>query len=219
MVDVVWEAQALSRPEVSLVAGMDEVGRGALAGPVCVGVTVIGAAELPAVPPGLNDSKMLTPIKRVRLVDLIHAWVRDFAIGQADNAEIDKLGLTAALHLAGWRALRQLEKRGNFPHMLLLDGNFDYMTVRDSPDLFSSPCALEPYPKIAVETLVKGDRKSATVAGASVLAKVFRDDFMKSLPDPGYGFARNVGYGTSQHRQAIAQLGISVWHRQSWKLR
>lgn len=217
MVDLSWEKAALE--QVSLVGGMDEVGRGALAGPVCVGVTVVSNTEISAgFPPGLNDSKVLTPLQRRSLVHPLHEWVKDFALGEATNNEIDELGIMLALQLAGHRALEQLDKRGHRPQKLLLDGNIDYLSCGE-PDLFHPEVPLMSPHQTEVQTLVKGDQKSATVAGAAVLAKVQRDAFMSSLQDPGYGWNHNAGYGTKGHREAIARLGISKWHRQSWKLR
>lgn len=235
MVDLSWETHALaalakrsvsiSEDRFPLVGGMDEVGRGALAGPVCVGVAVIDryCLENPdfpqGFPEGLNDSKQLTERRRLALQEPIQAWVRDFAIGQATNTEIDELGIMPALRLAGWRALNELDARGHLPQILALDGNFDYLAPPKQPDLFAGAGNLVSSPEVDVETLVKGDGKAAVIAAASVLAKVYRDAFMRSLPDPGYGWAKNVGYGTAAHRAGLAELGASVWHRKSWKLR
>ena len=235
MVDLSWETAALAalakhggdgrRGRLPLIGGMDEVGRGALAGPVCVGVAVIDQLSLEnpvfpqGFPSGLNDSKQLTERRRLALQDPLRAWVRDFAIGQASNTEIDELGIMPALRLAGWRALNELDARGHLPQILGLDGNFDYLAPPEQPDLFAGAGNLVSSPEVSVETLVKGDGKAAVIAGASVLAKVYRDAFMRSLRDPGYGWAKNVGYGTAAHRAALAELGTSVWHRKSWKLR
>lgn len=204
---------------------MDEVGRGALAGPACVGIVVVDALSLQnpdfsqGFPAGLNDSKQLNARRREALVAPIQSWVRDFAVGEASNTEIDEIGIMAALRLAGWRALNQLDARGHLPTRLLLDGNLDYLNPPRQPDLFSGAGNLVSASEVQVETLVKGDGKSATIAAASVLAKVYRDAFMRNLQDPGYGWANNVGYGTAAHKAAIAKLGASVWHRKSWKLR
>lgn len=211
---------AISATPAALVGGMDEVGRGALAGPVCVGVSVIGAEQLAVgFPPGLNDSKVLTPRRRVALVAPLQSWVKDFAIGEATNTEIDELGIMAALRLAGWRALNQLDARGNLPQKLLLDGNVDYLQAPRETNLFDSDWHLMNPTQPEVQTLIHGDRQSATVAGAAVLAKVYRDAFMSGLEDPGYGWNHNAGYGTKEHREAIRRLGVSRWHRQTWKLR
>lgn len=217
MLDLCWEARNLAKG--GLVGGMDEVGRGALAGPVCVGVTVVGETEIAAgFPPGLDDSKALTPRRREALQPSIYAWVRDFAIGEATSQEIDEFGIMAALRLAGWRALNQLDARGHLPFRLLLDGNINYLNPPALPDLFNQQASVSTAKETTVETLVKGDTKSATVAAAAVLAKLYRDAFMRSLPDPGYGWGHNVGYGTKAHREAIVRLGVSKWHRQTWKL-
>ncbi len=226
---------------VTLVGGMDEVGRGALAGPVCIGVTVVSATELAAgFPPGLNDSKALTARRREALVQPIQSWVKDFAIGEATNMEIDEMGIMAAMRLAGWRALNQLDARGHLPQKLLLDGNVDYLQAEHQANLFDAQWHLmnpaqpaqpaqpamgttpahnpPPAPLLKVQTLVKADQHAATVAGAAVLAKVYRDAFMSRLEDPGYGWSHNVGYGTKAHREAISRLGPSRWHRHTWKL-
>lgn len=235
VVDLSWETAALAElaqcgsygheGRLPLIGGMDEVGRGALAGPVCVGVAVLDQRSLDnpdfpqGFPVGLNDSKQLTARRRVALQDPIQAWVRDFAIGQASNTEIDELGIMPALRLAGWRALNELDARGHLPQRLLLDGNFDYLASPRQPDLFAGAGNLVSSPEVSVETLVKGDGKAAVIAAAAVLAKVYRDAFMRSLHDPGYGWARNVGYGTPAHKAGLAELGASVWHRKTWKLR
>ena len=203
----------------ALVGGMDEVGRGCLAGPVYVGVCVIDADCMDRIPQGLADSKALTAKRRQALVPQIQQWVLDWAIGEASNTEIDELGIMSALTLAGGRALTQLDARAHLPARLLLDGNLNYLRPSRPPDLFGSVGpGTYPEAEVEVETLVKGDAKSATVAAAACLAKVLRDEFMANLDDPGYSWASNAGYGTVAHREAIARLGASPWHRQSWKL-
>lgn len=221
MVDFAWETAALAAcvQENALIAGMDEVGRGALAGPVCVGLAVINAGCLDAgFPAGLRDSKALTPARREALVPPLREWLYDFAIGEATSDEIDEFGIMSGLRLAGWRALNEVDARGHLPQRLLLDGNHNFLAAPCQPTLFNRFSDLGSGIEIAVETLVKADDKAATVAAASVLAKVYRDSFMRTLPDAGYGWSHNVGYATKEHREAIARLGASRWHRQSWKL-
>ena len=195
-----------------IVAGMDEVGRGALAGPVAVGVALIGVHAGP-VPEGLTDSKALTPRRRDALVEPIQSWVQDCAVGYASPQEIDRWGIIVALRLAGRRALADVASRGLVPGGVLLDGSHDWLSEPD--DLFGAidgpedPFGVE----LPVHMQVKADLSSA-----SVLAKVARDRLMAETEDPGYGWASNKGYGSAAHARAIAELGVSDFHRRSWKM-
>jgi ribonuclease HII len=194
---------------------MDEVGRGSLAGPVSVGLVVI-VPEVSAIPTGLADSKLLTPGAREKLVPAIRSWAAAWAVGHATAAEIDRYGILIALRLAGQRAYAALEIK---PERIILDGNHNWLTrQRTLPGLTSAdedplhiPCA--------VYTQTKGDLKIASVAAASVLAKVERDHLMMEMAQsyPGYGWERNVGYSTSAHRRAITKLGPCAEHRRSWR--
>ena len=196
---------------IGLVAGMDEVGRGAFGGPVTVGVCVVAASTGP-MPAGLRDSKLLTVAAREKLAPAVSQWAVDSAVGDAQPEEIDELGIVGALRLAGMRALAALAVK---PEYLLLDGSHDWLTP-EADSLFSEPTQFS----IPVEMKVKADQSIACVAGASVVAKVHRDSLMRKLDAvyPGYGWAAHVGYGTPTHRQAIAKLGLSPAHRKSWKL-
>jgi ribonuclease HII len=196
---------------VTRVAGMDEVGRGAFGGPVMVGVCVIDR-QTAHLPEGVRDSKLLSPAARSKVVPAIEAWACDFAVGSASASEIDEVGITAALRLAGMRALHTLAA---LPDVVLLDGSFDWLTP-PAVDLFSDA---EPF-TVRVEMKVKADMMYGSVAAASVLAKEQRDAYMRHLDVliPGYGWASHVGYGTAQHRAAIDALGLSVEHRSSWKI-
>ncbi len=207
------------------VAGIDEVGRGAIAGPLAVGVAVIDGSE--GEPPvGLTDSKQLTARRREAMFAELSTWPAAWAVGTASAEEIDREGLTPALRLAAFRALGTIEKIGFSPRLLLLDGSFDYLSA--PADLFaaterrppaSSPAAsFETEISREVTTVVKGDGKSMVIAAASVLAKVTRDRLMSDLPDLGYGWAKNKGYASAQHLQAIAKLGLDSYHRLSWNL-
>jgi len=190
---------------------MDEVGRGALAGPVCVGVVCV--SQVTAKPPaGLRDSKQLRPPRREALVPSIADWADCYALGWAGPREIDLHGIVGALRLAGHRALAALP---SLPPRLILDGAHDWLTL--APDLFTGDGV--PWPS-SVLTLVKADQVCASVAAASVLAKVARDQLMVELDGayPAYHFASNKGYGTLPHRQAITDLGLSPTHRASWAL-
>lgn len=215
----------------SLVAGMDEVGRGPLAGPASVGVAVIGSeAELTV--EGLIDSKALTEKKRVAMVPLIEDWCVS-AVGHASPAEIDALGITASLRLAGQRALASVAARGAYPDVVLLDGKHDWLTPPEA-DLFAEldPVAALYRSLVAeawqgatgwfgpVQMEIKGDYRCASIAAASVVAKVERDTLMDALDaeHPAYGWGKNKGYGSAAHRQAVIEQGPSVHHRLSWSL-
>lgn len=209
-----------------LIVGFDEVGRGALAGPVMVGAAALWSRDLPdlAVPEGVADSKLLTEHRREAIVDGLKAWCAAWAVGQASNAEIDEWGIGHALGIASLRALNQVERELGAADRLglsvgaILDGPNDYITkAADTFDAPEVPVGAE------VTTLVKGDRQCASVAAAAVIAKVTRDRLMVDLSrsDSRYGayqWAHNKGYGTKAHREAIAALGPSPLHRVSWKL-
>lgn len=201
-----------------LVAGMDEVGRGALAGPVSVGVVLVDAATTTA-PAGLRDSKLLTPAAREALAPKVRRWAVSWAVGHAEPAEIDALGIVAALRLAGRRALAQLPEQ---PSALVLDGNHDWLSDPREASLLEElggaralPCAAP-----AVTTRIKADVSCAAVAGASVLAKTTRDAIMTARHEdfPHYGWAGNKGYSAPDHLQALGAHGSCPQHRRSWRL-
>jgi ribonuclease HII len=218
------EERRLLRDGAGLVAGMDEVGRGALAGPVSVGVVVVDAATRTA-PPGLKDSKLLTPAAREALVPRLRRWSRWWGVGHAGPDEIDAVGILGALRLAGERALAAA---GVVPDVVLLDGSHDWLTRR--PDADGGPSQAEvlpglevvepPRPCPPVRTLVKADMRCAAVAAASVLAKTERDAIMvRRHPEhPGYGWAANKGYSAPEHLDALSRLGPCAEHRRSWRL-
>ncbi|TAM71267.1 MAG: ribonuclease HII [Microbacteriaceae bacterium] len=198
---------ALHSNGVHWVIGCDEVGRGALAGPVAVGMVVVDA-EVDDMPPGLRDSKLLSEARREALAPLCRTWARFSAIGLASAQEVDALGIIACLGLAGKRALLALHEQG-VPirdATVILDGNHDYL----GPALHSATPA--------VLTKVKADQTCAVVAAASVIAKVHRDRLMieRDALTPGYGWAGNKGYGSAAHLAAIAALGASDFHRRTW---
>ncbi|MDR2565778.1 MAG: ribonuclease HII [Bifidobacteriaceae bacterium] len=192
------------------VGGMDEVGRGALAGPVCVGVVVVDTSTPPP-PSGLADSKLLTAAQRERLVPQLAEWGAGRALGWAGANEVDQLGIVGALRLAGCRALAELSIR---PAVIILDGKHNWLCP--PADLFAS----ETEPRWEVRMKVKADRQCASVAAASVLAKVARDQSMIELAGehPGYGWAANKGYGAPEHLEALRRFGPTPEHRQSWSL-
>ena len=195
-----------------LVAGIDEVGRGALGGPVSVGVAVIDATVAPF-PVGLADSKLLTAARREALAPQVRAWAVGHAVGHASAAEIDEHGIVDALRIAALRALAALDM---VPDIVILDGSHDWLTRE--VDLFTAGADVVSTPPVIMK--VKADQTCAVVAAASVLAKVERDAIMVQLDaqHPGYGFAGHKGYGSATHREAIATLGPSPVHRVSWRL-
>lgn len=188
------------------VIGCDEVGRGAIAGPVAVGLAVVDAG-IGAHPAGLRDSKMLAEKRREELAPLAAGWALFTAVGFASPDEVDRIGIIAALALAGKRALAHLHQQGAAVResVILLDGSHDWLT----PAL-SSP--------LAVQTRVKADQDCSSVAAASVVAKVHRDRLMiaADAATPGYGWSGNKGYGSAAHYEAIGRLGPSAMHRQTW---
>ena len=177
-----------------LLAGIDEAGRGPLAGPV-----VAAACILPVrfVLPGLNDSKLLTESKREKLYAQIQAQAIDYALGSAEPAEIDALNILQATKLAMKRAIEGLKVR---PHYLMIDA----LTL--------------PAIKMPQLPLIGGDRISASIAAASILAKVTRDRLMVELDTlyPEYTFSKNKGYGTNEHMQVLQRLGPCPLHRRSF---
>lgn len=203
------------------VAGMDEVGRGCLAGPVCVGLVISGGCETP-VPEGITDSKLLTAKKRTHLEPLILGWARASTVGWAGPEEIDQWGLTEALRLAGTRAivaaskiLRKIE--GSDIGVILLDGKHNWLEAHE-PTLLDVERQLPHSLLPPVVTKVKADLENTCVAAASIIAKVARDRYMEQLSDPGYDWASNKGYGSVRHREALVRLGPSPIHRRSWNL-
>ena len=178
-------------------AGCDEVGRGCLCGPVVAAAVIL--------PPDyanewINDSKKITKFRRESLVEEIQSQALSWAIGSATVAEIDELNILNASFLAMNRAVDALDIR---PDHLLIDGN-----------------RFKPERDISFDCVVKGDGKFASIAAASILAKTYRDELMARLSRdyPGYGWERNVGYHTREHREGIRKLGPSPLHRKSFRL-
>ncbi|GAA2794969.1 ribonuclease HII [Kitasatospora sp. CM 4170] len=187
--------RSLRRAGAKIVVGLDEVGRGAWAGPVTVGAAVTGLRRPPE---GLTDSKLLTELRREALAPVLADWVTAYALGHASALECDELGMTAALRLAAVRALEALPVE---PDAVILDGKHDYL---------GGPWR--------VRTVIKGDQSCICVSAASVLAKVHRDGLMADLGEthPEYGFADNAGYPSPVHRAALEELGPTEQHRVSW---
>jgi ribonuclease HII len=222
------QERRLLRAGYGLVAGMDEVGRGALAGPVSVGVVVVDAATRTA-PAGVRDSKLLTATARQELVPRIRGWAVAHAVGHSWPEEIDRFGIIGALRLAGRRALAALPA---LPGCVVLDGSHDWLTapatlfdlVRATPGGSAREFVAvdhDPYPAAPpVVTMVKADLRCAAVAAASILAKVERDDLMVELAQrcPGYGWEDNKGYAAPDHVAGLRRVGPSSLHRRSWRL-
>jgi len=196
--------------EYPLVIACDEVGRGALAGPVAVGAVAVDAARARRrVPEGLRDSKLVPAARRADVAARAAGWVEASSVGWASAAEVDEIGIIRALGLAALRAVTQLRDHGVVPEeaIVLLDGNHDYITPAGGTGLNVRP-------------VVKADRDCASAAAASVIAKVARDGLMTQLHDeaPDYQWVRNKGYASLEHRAAIRSLGLSAHHRASWAI-
>lgn len=179
---------------IKIICGVDEAGRGPLAGPVCAAAVILPPnAEIP----GLNDSKKLSDKKRRELYPVIKEQALAYGIAFADHKEIDEINILQATYLAMERAINQLSVK---PELALIDGN----RAKD----FGIP----------VQTVVHGDSLSASIAAASVLAKVTRDDYMLKMAEeyPGYDFEIHKGYGTKAHYAALAKLGASSIHRMTF---
>ncbi|MEM6306879.1 MAG: ribonuclease HII [Pseudomonadota bacterium] len=177
-----------------LIAGVDEVGRGPLAGPVYAAAVILDPAHIPG---GLNDSKALTAKRRHAVMEDITKMAH-IGIGYATVFEIDQINILRASHLAMVRALDALPLR---PDIALIDGN---QIPRDCP--------------IPAQPIVKGDAKSLSIAAASIVAKIRRDYVMKKLAQefPRYGWDTNMGYPTKMHKKALQDLGVTPHHRRSF---
>lgn len=178
-----------------LICGVDEAGRGPLAGPVCAAAVILPKdLEIP----GLNDSKKLTEKKRDALFDIIKEQALAYGIAMATEQEIDEINILQATFLAMKRAVEALPVK---PDFVLIDGNRE-------PDLGDLP----------LKTIIKGDSRSANIAAASILAKVTRDRYMMELDGeyPQYGFAIHKGYGTQKHYEALREYGHCPAHRMTF---
>lgn len=176
------------------ICGVDEAGRGPLAGPVCAAAVILPKnLEIP----GLNDSKKLTDKKRRELYDIIIEQAEAYGIALVSEQEIDEINILQATFLAMERAVAQLSVK---PDLALVDGN------------------REPHLPVEVKTVVKGDSRSANIAAASILAKVTRDRLLEELDEtyPAYGFAIHKGYGTKRHYEALREYGPCPIHRMTF---
>ncbi len=192
--DLSFEQAAIQDGHFSVV-GVDEVGRGPWAGPVTAAAVRL---DLNRIPEGLNDSKKLSAVRRDALHDQIIA-AADVCVAHASVAEIDRMNILAASHLAMSRAVAGLSQ---VPDFALIDGN------RIPENL---PCP--------AQAIVKGDGRSLSIAAASIVAKVVRDRLMVDLAQqhPGYGWESNAGYGTKLHQEGLRNLGVTPHHRRSFK--
>lgn len=177
------------------IAGVDEVGRGPLAGPVTAAAVILDPARIPE---GLNDSKKLSKKARERLYAEIME-VAEVSIAHASVAEIDEINILRASHLAMMRAIAGLKTPADY---VLVDGN---MLPRDLV--------------LPAQTIIKGDTRSQSISAASIMAKICRDCVMLSLAQqhPGYGWETNMGYGSKRHIEALQELGVTPHHRRSFK--
>ena len=191
----IWEfEEKYFAQNIQIVCGVDEAGRGPLAGPVCAAAVILPPhVEIP----GLNDSKKLTDKRRRELAPIIKECAIAYGIAFADEKEIDEINILQATFLAMERAVSQLAVK---PEILLIDGNRE----RDF--------------HIPVETIIKGDSRSASIAAASILAKVTRDDYLLEMAQqyPEYGFDIHKGYGTKAHYAAIEKYGPCPIHRMTF---
>ena len=178
----------------TVVVGVDEVGRGAWAGPISVGAAVVPKSRRIY---KVRDSKMLTEVEREALFDRVAGWVDAWAVGHASHKECDELGMADAQRLATSRAL---EKLGVTADHVLVDGNWDFVGGGNT------------------KMIVRGDATCLSISAASILAKVTRDRIMRDLAPayPGYNFAANKGYPGPRHKAALAAMGPTTIHRRSW---
>lgn len=198
------------------VIGLDEVGRGAVAGPIAVGA-VLKMLPIDSFPEGTQDSKQLTEKRRLALNPLLQAWAEAHSVGYASAQEIDRLGIMPAQRIAAQRALKMLveefsdrESLENLFGGMLVDGGHDWLG--EIPTDVGLPHNMNRLvrPKL--------DQDSATVAAAAIIAKVARDEKMSALSEdfPQYLWHRNRGYGSAAHMLAIQECGATDWHRKSW---
>jgi ribonuclease HII len=205
--------RSLTQGDVRFIIGIDEVGRGAVAGPVAVGVALIDTHS-PAfadIPSGLRDSKLLSERQREALQPLIETWMHAGSVGMVDASDIDEKGIVYSLALSASRGLTSLLEQAGVAAaiardgaVILLDGTHNWLEGHTGG--------------LPVTVRAKADRDCASVAAASVLAKVARDHLMVELAaeHPGYGFEGHKGYASELHIKAIRSLGPSAVHRKTW---
>ncbi len=204
------ERRLLAGQQSGMLVAIDEVGRGALAGPLTIGAIAIDA-RCGEAPEGVRDSKALSEVRRLALVDPIRTWARGAVVVHVPATRIDEVGITAALGQAAAQAISIIRQAHTHEvstaWTILLDGRHDFLTPIDD--------------RWTVQTVVRGDTTCASIAAASIIAKCERDQLMREFHTryPDYGWDSNVGYGTAVHRAAIAAHGLTPQHRASWNLR
>lgn len=192
--------------EADVVIAIDEVGRGALAGPVTLGAVLVDGQTGDA-PVGVRDSKQLSARQREALAPAVRSWAIAAEVVDIPADRIDEIGIMRALGEGAAQAAALVVRGGAPRHpVVILDGRYDFLTQVDA--------------SWRVRTVVKGDATCASIAAASIIAKVHRDAVMRSLHTdfPEYGWDRNVGYATAAHRAALRDVGVSPYHRRSWRL-
>ncbi len=200
------ERSLLATSDADMVIAIDEVGRGALAGPVTLGAVIVDSQTADA-PVGVRDSKQLSLRQREALAPAVRTWAIAAGVVDISADRIDEVGIMRALGEGAAQAaalvVRTCTRRSP---VVLLDGKHDFLTQVDA--------------SWRVHTLVKGDETCASIAAASIIAKVHRDAVMRSMHAefPEYGWDRNVGYGTAAHRAALRDVGVSPHHRRRWRL-
>lgn len=184
-------------PSDKIICGVDEAGRGCIAGPVVAAAVILPKDFSHGF---LNDSKQLSEQQRNELRPIIERHAIAFGVGIIDNHKVDEVNILQATYLAMHQAIDQLKKK---PELLIIDGN-----------------RFKPYKKITHETIIKGDGKYIEIAAASILAKTYRDEIMEKLHEefPDYNWQKNKGYPTIEHRKAVKEFGSCIYHRQTFQL-
>ena len=184
-------------PSTKIICGVDEAGRGCIAGPVVAAAVILPKKFKHDF---LNDSKQLTEKQRNELRPIIEENAIAFGVGIIDNHKIDEVNILQATYLAMHQAIDQLKKQ---PTLLLIDGN-----------------RFKPYKNIAHQTIIKGDSTYIEIASASILAKTYRDELMEKMHDefPNYNWQKNKGYPTIAHRNAVKEFGSCIYHRHTFQL-
>ena len=198
-----------------IILGMDEVGRGCLAGPLVVGCVVLNGDTFID---GLNDSKKLTKKKRETILKSIKREAKDCSLYYISAKKIDEFGISKSLELAYSLVLSEINV---IPDFILIDGNINFLKNVINKDVrkISLDLDVKRFENVPIITIIKGDGKISAISAASILAKQSRDHYMELVSDiyPEYGFSDHVGYGTKKHLDAIKEKGILDIHRRSFK--